>query len=113
LKVIHTDSTILATGGVLLKDKLKPYLEGRTEIFLAQGRDKRCEEYARYLAQNFPQAKRLLPERGQTWNEEWRLHKEEKERTQGQILSVESTRPKVISVEKADESLKPAADLGR
>ena len=94
---------------LLLKDKLKPYLEGRTEIFLAQGRDKRCEEYARYLAQNFPQAKRLLPERGQTWNEEWRLHKEEK----GKVLSVESTIFKAGLAPRADENHKPAAGLWR
>ena len=102
-------ATHLAAGGLLFKDKLKPYLEGRADLFVAQGRDKRCEEYARYLAQNFHRVKRLLPERGQTWNYEGRLHKEEI----GKVLSVESTRLKGGPAEKADKSLKPAAGFGR
>jgi hypothetical protein len=111
LKAIHPDSAILAVEGLLNKDKLKPYLEGRTDIFLAQGRDKHSEAYSRYLAQKIPQAKRLLPERGQSWIEEWRLHKEEKERAK--VLSVESTIIKAGPVERADESLKPAAGMWR
>ena len=59
----------------------------------------------------FPHAKRLTPERGQSWHEEWLLHKEEKERVK--ILSLESTRPKASLVEIADERLKPAAGMWR
>jgi hypothetical protein len=111
LKAIHPESTILATEGFLPKEKMKPYLEGREKIFLALGRGKAGEEYVRNLAKNFPQAKRLLPERGQTWSEEWQLQREEKERAA--VLPLEPARPKASPVERADEPLKPAVGLGR
>jgi hypothetical protein len=112
LKALRPDSTILATGGIMSVDKLKPYLAGR-EIFLAQGRDKNSESYARYVAEWFSQAKRLPPTNGQTWMEEWLLHKEEKERARRQAISMESTRHKTSAVERADEALKPASGMWR
>jgi len=39
LKAVHPDSTILATGRFLHKNKLKPYLQTGADIFLAQGRN--------------------------------------------------------------------------
>jgi len=39
MKVAGPGSIILAIGGQLGMDKLKPYLEGRERIFLASGRD--------------------------------------------------------------------------
>jgi hypothetical protein len=111
LKAINPDSTVLATGGFFHKDNLKPHLEGKAKIILARGRDEKDEEYARYLAQNYPQAERHLPKRGQSWNEEWRLQREERERAK--LLSMESTRPKATPVEMADEVLKPAAGMWR
>ncbi|MCL2029805.1 MAG: hypothetical protein FWG97_05265, partial [Deltaproteobacteria bacterium] len=95
----------------LHKDKLKTYLQTGADIFLAQGREKLGEEYARYLAQHFPHAKRLVPEQGQSWHEEWLLQREEKERPK--LLFMESTRPKASQLERADESLKPAAGMWR
>jgi hypothetical protein len=80
LKLLHPDSTILATGGFLTLDKLKPYLDGKKEIFLTQTRDHRGQEYARLLAQIYPQAKLIQPERGQNWLECWQLQVAEQQR---------------------------------
>jgi hypothetical protein len=86
LKAMHPDSTILATGGItptggfMTKERLKPYLEGREKIFSAHGRNHMGEEYARYLARDFPQTQCLMPERGQNWSEERRLQTEKLER---------------------------------
>jgi len=60
------------------------------------------------LAQNFPQAKCLLPERGQIWNEEWQIHREDKE----MVLSVESTHLKAGQAKSVEESHKPVVSLG-
>ena len=69
---MHSDSTILATGRFLHKNKLKPYLQTGADFFLAQGQEQLGEEYARYLAQYFPHSKRLVvPERGHSWHKEW------------------------------------------
>jgi hypothetical protein len=109
LKAIHPESTILVTGGQLDKDKLKPYLEGRERIFLALGQDKEGTEYARFLPEKCTQVERLLPVRGQNWNEEMRLQRNEKEQAQEQILSLESIKHTANSVETGNEIFKPVA----
>ena len=79
-------------------------------IFPAQGRDKMSAEYDRFLTQDYPpQTKRLLPERERDWNEEWQLHRKEKERAQEQILSLESTRLTASSVNMGNETFNQVA----
>jgi len=68
LKAMQPDSTVLATGGFMMADKLKPYLEQK-EIYLAQGQDKTGQEMARYLKEYFPIAKRIQPGQSASWNE--------------------------------------------
>jgi len=111
LKAMHPESTILATQGLRHIKQVRPYLEGQAEIFLALSRDKLSEENARNLAHNFSLPKRLLPTLGQTWHEEWRLQREQKEREKN--LSVESTLHNTGTIEKVDESLKPASGMWR
>jgi hypothetical protein len=108
LKTMHPESTILAIGELPDKNKLKPYLEDRARIFLAQGKDKEGTENARFLPEKCTQAERLLPARGQTWNEEMRLQRIEREQAQEQILSVESIN-KTNSVKIGNEILRPVA----
>jgi len=113
LKAMHPESTVIAIGSELDRDKLKPHLEGRARIFLAHGRDKMSEEYARFFTQDYPQANRLLPERELNWNEEWKRQRKEKERAPEQILSLESNHLKASSVEIGNETFKPTAGMGR
>jgi len=117
LKAMHPESTIIATGSQLDGDKLRPHMKGRARILLAYGRDKMSEEYERFLTQEYPQAKRLLPERERNWNEEWKRQRKEKERAkergQEQILSLESNHLKTNSVEMGNETFKPTAGMGR
>jgi hypothetical protein len=54
-----------------------------------------------------------MPERGQNWSEEWRLQREEKEREQAQVLSLESTHFQASTAERADEKPKRAAGMWR
>ncbi|UQZ88460.1 hypothetical protein C4J81_04265 [Deltaproteobacteria bacterium Smac51] len=86
LKLLRPDSTVLATGGYMKVDKLKPYLEQR-EIFLAQSQDKIGQQMGRYLSEFYPTAKRIKPGQSQSWNE-YRLlqlrEAKEKEITQTQ-----------------------------
>ena len=108
LKAMHPEDTILVTQGLGHINQLKPYLAGQAEIFLALCRDKGNEEFARNLAQKYPRFKHLMPQ-GQSWHEDWRLQREQKER--GKIISMESTRHNANMVERADESPKSASGM--
>ena len=65
---MRPDSTVLATGGFMTAEKLKPHLEHK-EIFLAQGQDKISKEMGNYLKGYFPKAKRIQPGQSASWNE--------------------------------------------
>ena len=68
LKVIHPASAVIATGGNMPPERLKPYLEGK-EVYLAHDADKAGEAQATRIQQQYPEAKRLCPPRGKDWNE--------------------------------------------
>jgi hypothetical protein len=48
-------------------------------VFLAQGRDQRENETAKFLIEHFSKAQRILPDQGQSGSEYWILRIEEKE----------------------------------
>ena len=68
LKLMHPDSTVLATGGFMTAEKLEPHLEHK-EIYLAQGQDMVSKEMGQYLKECFPKAKRIQPGQSASWNE--------------------------------------------
>jgi hypothetical protein len=83
---MHPDSTIIATGGYLTADKLKPHLDQRA-VFLAYGTGHLSQQITQAVAEQFPQAQRLLPDKGKDWNECWRLQIEDAERQKAQPLN--------------------------
>lgn len=83
LKVMHPDSAILATGGFMLADKLKPYLD-KKDISLALVQDKIGLEMTKYLSGHFPKAQRIHPDKGKSWNEYRLLQAKEAESNQAQ-----------------------------
>ena len=89
LKAMQPNSTVMATGGYMSADKLKPYLD-QQEIYLAQGQSKIEKEVGQYLSQYFPKAKRIQPGQSASWNE-YRLlqlkEMKEKEKQQAQAAA--------------------------
>ena len=89
LKLMHPDSTVLATGDFMTTEKLKPYLEEK-ELVLAMGQGKIGKEMTRYLKEYFPKAKRIQPGQSASWNE-YRLlqikEMKEKEKQQAQAAA--------------------------
>jgi FtsZ-binding cell division protein ZapB len=86
LKLMQPDSTILATGGFMLADKLKPYLD-KKDISLALSQGKIGLEMTKYLAGHFPKAQRIHPDKGKSWNEYRLLQAEEAKNAQAQIAA--------------------------
>ena len=68
LKAMHPASAVLATGGNMPPERLKPYLEGK-EVYLAHDADKAGEAQSSRIQQLYPEAKRLRPTQGKDWNE--------------------------------------------
>ncbi len=68
LKAMHPASSVIATGGNMPLERLKPYVEGK-EVYLAHDRDKAGEAQAARLREVCPDAKRLVPPQGKDWNE--------------------------------------------
>lgn len=75
LKAMVPESTILATGGNMPPERLKPYLEGKS-VFVAQDNDVAGDQQARCIAREVPTAQRFLPKEGKDWNELLRLNAE-------------------------------------
>lgn len=75
LKTMLPDSTMLATGGNMPPERLKPYLEGKS-VFLAQDNDAAGNEQARRIAREVATAQRFPPKEGKDWNEFLRLSTE-------------------------------------
>ena len=97
VKAMQPDSAILATGGFMQAEKLKPYLEQK-EIYLAQGQDKTGQEMARYLKEYFPIAKRIQPGQSASWNEYRLLQiKEMKEKEKQQSQAVAKARAEALT----------------
>ena len=74
LKTIHPQSTVIATGGNMALERIKPYLEGKN-IYLAQDNDKGGDAQASKIQEAYPQAQRLTPPHGKDWNECWQREK--------------------------------------
>ena len=68
LKLMRPDSAVLATGGFMQADKLKPYLDQK-ETILALGQTEIGKEMALYLSEHLPKAKQIQPNQGRSWNE--------------------------------------------
>lgn len=81
LKLVAPEGSILATGGNMPVERLKPYLDGK-EVLLAQDRDAAGDEQAKRIRKLYPEAKRVLPEQGKDWNEQVRLHFEQQAKAQ-------------------------------
>ena len=67
LKTMHPTSVIIATGGNMPLERLKPYLAGK-EIYLAHDKDKGGEIQAARIREQYPDAQRLTPPQGKDWN---------------------------------------------
>lgn len=81
LKLVAPECSILATGGNMPVERLKPYLDGK-EVLLAQDRDVAGDEQAQRIRKVYPEARRVLPEQGKDWNEQVRLHFEQQTKAQ-------------------------------
>jgi len=86
LKLLRPDSTIIATGEFMPADKLKPYLSQK-EILLAQSQDQIGNAMAQYLREHFPQAKRIQPNQGNSWNECRLLQIEDEKKKRAQAVA--------------------------
>jgi hypothetical protein len=106
LKVMQPDSTVLATGGFMTAEKLKPYLEQK-EIYLAQGQGKVSKEMSRYLKECFPAAKRLQPGSSENWNEYRLLQIKE-------LTDKEQQQAQAVAKDRADALIPtPGSDVSR
>ncbi len=83
LKLMHPDSTILATNGFMHDDKLKPYIDQK-EVFITQGQDGISKEISKFLCNHIPNSKLIQPKMGKSWNEcrLLQIEEEAKERRQ-------------------------------
>jgi hypothetical protein len=81
LKLVAPECSILATGGNMPVERLKPYLDGK-EVLLAQDKDAAGDEQAKRIRRLYPEARRVLPEQGKDWNEHVRLHFEQQAKAQ-------------------------------
>ena len=68
LKTMHPMSAVIATGGNMALERLKPYLGGKT-VYLAHDKDKAGENQAARIKESYPEAQRLTPPQGKDWNE--------------------------------------------
>jgi len=73
LKIVSPESTILATGGNMPVERLRPYLEGK-EVILAHDRDDAGHDQAMRILKIYPEAKRAVTPHGKDWNEGWQIH---------------------------------------
>ena len=74
LKALHPKASVIATGGNMPLDRLKPYLEGKS-VYLAQDNDQGGNAQAAKIQEAYPQAQRLMPPHGKDWNESWQKEK--------------------------------------
>ena len=83
LKLMHPDSTILATGGFMQAEKVKPYI-GQKEVFISQGQAGIAKEVSKFFRDHIPNAKLIQPNMGKSWHEcrLLRIEEEEKKRRQ-------------------------------
>lgn len=68
LKIHNPASAVIATGGNMPLERLKPYLVGK-EIYLAQDKDAAGNAQAERLRAAYPDAQRITPPTGKDWNE--------------------------------------------
>ena len=104
---MHPDSTVLATGGYMAADKLKPYL-AQKEIFLAPSRERVGQQMGEYLSEVFPKAKRIQPGQAESWNEYRQLQlKEAKEKKEQEAKHAQA------AAKARNEAFSPAPNTNR
>ena len=68
LKTMLPAIAVIATGGNMPLERLKPYLDGKA-VYLAHDNDKAGEAQAARIKEHYPEAQRLVPPQGKDWND--------------------------------------------